>query len=303
MAAVYGAGDGSLTLVNYAAEKTNGTVSGLNGLSASVFATRNGHLCLRGQPDLARVHGRQPGEMAPPIRSAFPASIASASIPAAQWPLPSCRTPTTPTIPASSPPRNRSPIPADLPPGPRRQSTASRRTPPAGACFRLRVPTRSTLPVTTTALPLVFDRPVKAVFSADGSTAYVLNCGPECGGNNASISLLPVAPMIFPLGQASGLLPCNTAPCSNSHAVPIVNIPIPGGASNALVTSSTMYVVGQHLMPDGYFGGIPDRSQSRQQYNRPVHLQLSKPRLHQRWNARRCQPHVCRQTTTPSGSR
>ena len=53
--------------------------------------------------------------------------------------------------------------------------------------------------------PLVFDRPVKAVFSADGSTAYVLNCGPECGGTTASISLLPVAPMIFPLGQQSGL--------------------------------------------------------------------------------------------------
>jgi hypothetical protein len=28
-----------------------------------------------------------------------------------------------------------------------------------------------------------FDRPVKAVFSADGGTAYMLNCGPECGGN------------------------------------------------------------------------------------------------------------------------
>jgi hypothetical protein len=52
--------------------------------------------------------------------------------------------------------------------------------------------------------PLVFDRPVKAVFSADGSTAYVLNCGPECGGTTASVSLLPVAPLIFPLGQQSG---------------------------------------------------------------------------------------------------
>ena len=32
-------------------------------------------------------------------------------------------------------------------------------------------------------------------------------------------------------------------------------IAIPGGASNALVDSSTMYVVGQQLMPDGFFGG------------------------------------------------
>jgi hypothetical protein len=105
---------------------------------------------------------------------------------------------------------------------------------------------------------LNFDRPVKAVFSADGSTAYVLNCGPECGGTTASISLLPVAPLIFPLGQQSGLLPCNTNSnsCANTHATPMVNILTPGGASNALVASSTMYVVGQRLMPDSYFGGF-----------------------------------------------
>ena len=93
--------------------------------------------------------------------------------------------------------------------------------------------------------PLIFDRPVKAVFSPDGSTAYILNCGPECGGSQASITLVPMAPMIFLLGQQSGLLPCNVAPCTNSHTAPMTNIPIPGGASNALVDSSTMYVVGQ----------------------------------------------------------
>jgi hypothetical protein len=35
----------------------------------------------------------------------------------------------------------------------------------------------------------------------------------------------------------------------------MVTIPVPGGASNALIDSSTMYVVGQKLMPDGNFGG------------------------------------------------
>jgi hypothetical protein len=34
-----------------------------------------------------------------------------------------------------------------------------------------------------------FDRPAYAVFSADGSTAYVLNCGPECGSSSASASV------------------------------------------------------------------------------------------------------------------
>jgi hypothetical protein len=38
-----------------------------------------------------------------------------------------------------------------------------------------------------TAAPGTFDKPVWAVFSADGSTAYVMNCGPECGGTAAGI--------------------------------------------------------------------------------------------------------------------
>lgn len=94
--------------------------------------------------------------------------------------------------------------------------------------------------------PLVFDRPVKAVFSSDGSTAYILNCGAECGGSNSAVSLLPVAPMIFTPNESSGLLPKTGA---------VTTIPIPGGASNALVSSSTMYVVGQQLLSDGLFTG------------------------------------------------
>ena len=86
--------------------------------------------------------------------------------------------------------------------------------------------------------PLAFDRPVKAVFSSDGSTAYILSCGPECGGVTSSYTPVPVAPLIFLQGQSSGLLPTASALLS---AV----VPIPGGATNALVDSSTMYVVGQ----------------------------------------------------------
>jgi len=95
--------------------------------------------------------------------------------------------------------------------------------------------------------PLAFNRPVKAMFSNDGSIAYVLNCGPECGGTApSSISLLPTGPMIFEPNQQSGKLPV-------LGSVP--NIPVPGGASNALIDSSTMYVVGQQLLPDGLFTG------------------------------------------------
>ena len=94
--------------------------------------------------------------------------------------------------------------------------------------------------------PLAFDRPVKALFSNDGSTAYVLNCGPECGGKASSISLLPTGPMIFQVNQQSGKFPVTGT---------VQNIPIPGGSSNALIDSSTMYVVGQQLLADGLFTG------------------------------------------------
>ncbi len=36
----------------------------------------------------------------------------------------------------------------------------------------------------------LFDHPVWAAFSSDDSTSYILNCGPECGGTTASITLL-----------------------------------------------------------------------------------------------------------------
>lgn len=35
-----------------------------------------------------------------------------------------------------------------------------------------------------------FDRPVAGVFSSDGSQAFILNCGPECGGKSASVTVL-----------------------------------------------------------------------------------------------------------------
>ena len=106
--------------------------------------------------------------------------------------------------------------------------------------------------------PLIFDRPVKAVFSADGNTAYVLNCGVECGGSTSSITKVPVAPMIFLSGQHSGSLPTNNALHANCATTPNASsctLAIPGGASNALVSTSTMYVAGQQLQPDGLFTG------------------------------------------------
>jgi hypothetical protein len=51
--------------------------------------------------------------------------------------------------------------------------------------------TPSNIEIGNAVTPVVgFDRPVAAFFSSDDSTAYVLNCGAECGGQQASIQQL-----------------------------------------------------------------------------------------------------------------
>jgi hypothetical protein len=72
----------------------------------------------------------------------------------------------------------------------------------------------STDPRTDIQSPL-FDHPVWAIFSDDDSTAYILNCGPECGGTAASVTLLDlnsnlVGPTIPVDAATSGLLSANT---------------------------------------------------------------------------------------------
>ncbi len=75
-------------------------------------------------------------------------------------------------------------------------------------------------PVTTTISG--FDRPVNAVFSADGSTAYVLNCGAQCGGTQASVQILNLSTTPPTLGA---LIPVN-------------------GATIGFLAGSTLYVAG-----------------------------------------------------------
>jgi hypothetical protein len=98
-------------------------------------------------------------------------------------------------------------------------------------------------------LPLAgnFDRPIKAVFSGDGSTAYILNCGPECGGTTASVSLLPVSAALI---ESSAVVPPG-APTQVEATVPV-----PGGAYNALVAGTLLYITGQQKQTSGAYAGL-----------------------------------------------
>jgi hypothetical protein len=69
-----------------------------------------------------------------------------------------------------------------------------------------------------------FNRPVNAVFAGDNSTAYIMNCGLECGGTTAGVRTL----------NAKATLP---APIS-------ALVPVPGGATVGALDGGTLYVAG-----------------------------------------------------------
>ena len=254
LGAVYGSGDGSFVLVDYSKESANSAQSGLNGNSSSIFITRNQQYTFAASQSthvltvLDHVSGGSYPLSLPDVYrvSVNPGgSVALAFVENSNYAYYPRKLSGSQTIAYSGGPTTWPKAAVDCEP----------QNGPIWCLFQAQSPDHVDATGNYYGAPLVFDRPVKAVFSADGGTAYVLNCGPECGGSKASISLLPMAPMIYLTSQESGLLPCNSAPCANSQTAPITGIPIPGGASNALVDTSTMYVVGQQLQSDGLFAG------------------------------------------------
>jgi hypothetical protein len=230
---VYGSGDGSFIPVNYAQENTGGAVSNLNGPSSSIFITRNQAYVFAASQSahvFTVVNRSTGGSYALSLPGVYRVSVnpggsaALAFVQNSNYAYYPRQLTSAQTISYSGGPTTWPLGAVDCEP----------LNGPAWCLFQALDPTSTS----TNIKPLTFDRPVKAVFSADGGTAYVLNCGPECGGTTASISSLPVAPLIYLVGQQSGTLPTTSALASST-------IPIPGGASNALVDSSTLYVVGQ----------------------------------------------------------
>jgi hypothetical protein len=258
--AIYAAGDGSYALANYANEQISSTVSGLNGLSSSIFITRNRQYVFaasqgaHGLTAINQTGGSSVGLSLPNIYrvSVNPGgSVAMAFAENSNYAYYPRQLNVSQSLAYSGGPSTRPRAAVDCEP----QNT------PTWCLFQMQSPDSIDATGNYYGAPLTFDRPIKALFSSDGSTAYILNCGPECGGSKASISIVPTAPMIFLLNQQSGLLPCNlpgNGSCPNAKDAPMGNIPIPGGASNALIDTTTMYVVGQQpqvVQGQTLFGG------------------------------------------------
>jgi hypothetical protein len=246
--AVYSTGGGgSLTTIDYAGEKGTGAVSGLNGASSSVFITRNQAYVFAANQSthVLTVASRTTGASYPLSLpgvyrvSVNPGgSVALAFVQNSNYVYYPQQLTASQTISYSGGPSTWPKAAVDCEP----------QNAPAWCLFQAQSPDNTDATGTPYGAPLTFDRPVKAVFSADGGSAYVLNCGPECGGSTASISTLPVAPLIFLTGKQSGKLPTLASLAAS-------RLNLSGGASNALVDSSILYVVGQQQKPDGLWSG------------------------------------------------
>ena len=245
--AVYGSGDGSFSLVNYA--KENGGGATFTAFSSSIFITRNQSYIFaatQASPRSLTVVDRTlsntsialglPGVYRVSVNPG--GSVALAFVQNSNYVYYPRKLSSTQTVAYSGGPST----------WPKAATDCEPFNAPTWCLFQAQSPDNIDATGNYYGAPLTFDRPVKAVFSADGGTAYVLNCGPECGGTKSSVTPIPTAPTIFLTGQQSGKLPTTAALASST-------ISIPGGASNALLDSSTMYVVGQEKMPDGLFGG------------------------------------------------
>lgn len=112
-----------------------------------------------------------------------------------------------------------------------------------------------------------FDRPVSAVYSSDGSTAYILNCGAQCGGTQASVQLMnfgtspPSAGALVAVDAAtiaylSGttLYVAGTPPANNACTGETTAATVCGRLD--VVDLSSMTVTGRAVITDGYHDRI-----------------------------------------------
>ncbi len=82
-----------------------------------------------------------------------------------------------------------------------------------------------------------FDHPVAGFFSSDNTQAWILNCGPECGGTQASVQLLDLHDPANPVAGAP--------------------TPIPGGATVGFMQNQTLYVAGNPPVGSNTCAGGP----------------------------------------------
>lgn len=241
---VYGAGDGSFVLASYATEKVGTPLTIAGGLSSSIFIDRPRQFvyAANGTTHVLTVAGVAANKSyVLNLPNVYRVSVNPGGTIALAF-VQNSTQPANSTIGVT--PSNQFSVYSVVGLTADQQTAASLSTDPqhymnAQDCEPQNLPAFCIFPVGT-GPNASFDNPIKAVFSPDGSTAYVLDCGPECGGTTAGVTVIPIT---------ADSLNTNTSGAKGIALVAQSNIAVPGGATNAIFNGNTLYLAGQQWMP------------------------------------------------------
>lgn len=254
--AVYGEGDGSLSLISYAQEKVSASVAIPGGLSSSTEGVPyNGAFISR---DLGYVYAANPANHVISVVNRNAGTGLTLNLPNAYGISVNPGGTIALVFVENATQAASHSVDVDDPASfavysivqlnQTQQAAAANNPNYLGAqdCEPQRQPTWCVFPVST-GPSATFDHPVKAVFSPDGTTAYVVNCGPECGGTTAGLTTIPITASSINSGSTGA---------SGIALVAQGNVAIPNGATNAIFNGNTLYVAGQQFQASsGLFAG------------------------------------------------
>ena len=254
---VYGAGDGSFVIASYATEKVGTPIGIPGGLSSSIFIdtprqfvyAANGTTHVLSVVDLASSTSYTLN-----LPNVYRVSVNAGGTIALAFVQNSTQGPGMTSCPASGASPASCAVPGQFSVYSVVGLTAAQEAAAAASsdpqnydgaqdCEPQNLPAFCIFPVSTGA-NASFDHPTKAVFSPDGSAAYVLDCGPECGGTTAGVTTIPLT---------GSELNSNTSGAKGIALVAQSNIAVPGGVTDAIFNGNTLYLSGQQLQPDGLF--------------------------------------------------
>jgi hypothetical protein len=254
--AVYGEGDGSLALVSYAQEKVSASVSVPGSISSSTEGVPyNGIFVSR---DLAYVYAANPSShvisvldrnnnsgLTLNVPNAYGISVNPGGTIALVF-IQNATQAASHTVNVADPASFAVYSVVQLT---QAQQLAAVNNPNylgAQDCEPQKLPVWCVFPVST-GPSATFDHPIKALFSPDGSTAYIINCGPECGGTTAGLTTIPITASSINTGSTGA---------SGIALVAQSNVAIPDGSTNAIFSGNTLYVAGQQYQSSsGLFAG------------------------------------------------
>jgi hypothetical protein len=258
MGYVYGSGDGSLIPVNYGSEQVTGAVGGLPGTSSSIFITQDGRYAFAANQNtqyLTVIDNVTPAVVQLNLPNVYKVAVnptgtvALAFVQNSNYAYrvihlqqPNGTVAPVPTFP------NEANWPAAVSPV---------------NCQPINLPIYCVVPVLDqNGNPIAFNRPYKTVFSSDGTTGWVMSCGPECGNAavdpvtgvaGASVSFLNTGPLnIYNFPGSTYPSP----PPPTAQPTEVRRVSVPGGATMAVYGNGTLYVSGQQQQSDGLFEGF-----------------------------------------------